>query len=83
MSVEQIPGSPNCFRLVVDFDLQGLDDGNWVLVSQSKAARAWLTATLEMAADPVFDADGAALAIDMLKEAGDLFFAIDGEVAHD
>ncbi len=81
MSLEHVPGTANQFKLVIDFDLEATDDGNWMLVAKTNDARDWITSKFKMMADPVLDPSGASLAMQIIAQEG-LTFTIDGELMH-
>ncbi len=81
MSLEHIPGTPDQFKLVIDFDLEATDDGNWMLVAKTNEGRQWIGSKFKMMADPVLDPSGASLAMQIIAQEG-LTFTIDGELMH-
>lgn len=81
MSIEHIPGTADQFKLVIDFDLQATDDGNWMLYARTDAGRGWICSKFNMMADPILDPSGASLAMQLIAQEG-LTYTIDGELMH-
>lgn len=81
MSVQHVPGTPDQFKLVVDFDLQAHHNGTWVLVAQTDAAKGWVVKRFKQMAHPILDVEGTALVIELIQR-DDLLLSIEGELRH-
>ncbi len=81
MSVQHVSGTPDQFKLEIDFDLQANDDSSWTLVAQTPLAQDWVVRRFKMMAHPTLDVEGTALVIEMIQR-DELLVSIDGELRH-